>query len=224
MFHAARGAHARRLVSATLLIGLSLLTTNGISPVQAGVLPSTMTSGAEVDGTVILSSFPCVATYPPGCAATFSGTFRGTVSGLDVAGNAYVLTFPDPTVGPVTSANLSASGGYDDVCAAWPVVLPPSGRGGGNFAVTGGLLVDNGVTSHGAQLTGGFGWVRDGTVASFGLSSGTVSTGGTTVATNVVIGEGVGQFVPLGGPAWCAPGGIQSNYPALISGVHLVPA
>ena len=213
---------ARRLIAAT---GLALLTLATVPPslaLDASAAPSTMTSGAELDGTVTLSSFPCIAFYPPGCSGSFVGTFRGTVSGLDVAGHPYVLTFPDPTNGSVTSSNMTASVGYDDVCAPYPIVVPPSGEGGGNFVVTGGLLIDNGVVAHAAQLAGGFGWIRDGTAASFGLSSGAVSSSGTTVATNVVIGEGVGQFIPLGGPAWC--NSIQANYPALISGVHLIPA
>ncbi len=215
-------ARARQLIAATCLALPCLATVLPSLALDASAAPSTMTSGAELDGTVTLSSFPCIASYPPGCSATFVGTLRGTVSGLDVAGHPYAVTFPDPAGGSVTSPNITASLGYDDVCAAWPIVVPPSGEGGGTFTVTGGLLIDNGVVSHGAQLSGGFGWIRDGTAASFGLSSGAVSSGGTTVATNVEIGEGVGQFIPLGGPAWC--NAIQANYPALISGVHLVPA
>jgi hypothetical protein len=208
-----------------VLLGLTLATIGAIQPpvnATATTLPSTMGIAATFEGTGTLPTFPCGEPFP--CTGSLSGNLAGTVSGIDVSGNPYLVTFPDPTAGlGAASPNMSASIGYQDVCAGFPEVWPLTGTASVTMTATGGLLVDNGVASHNATATVTFGWLREGVILVYTTAGGKVLNGtGATVATSAVFGGGVGIFVPLGGLADCS--NIQSNYPFRMVNSILTPA
>ena len=172
-------------------------------------LPSpTAQAGFSATGTwqatLTLSVYPCPA--DPTCAGSLSGSLVGTAAGLDAQGHPFMVIWPDPTSTAQVNQlsvtlpppNLSATFLYTQSC---PIGLADSATGG--FTLSGGYVDDNGVISHNGTMTGTIGWTRLGVVLIVGTSSGVVTGGGATLATQQTIGNGVGIFVPQG-VATCA--------------------
>lgn len=133
---------------------------------------STVSGGGVLNATVTLSQFPCPS--PSACAATTSGAFRGEITGLDLNGRPYTLTFPDPAaIHSVPPPNFTSSGlTFTDLCEP-PTTAPAiadTGTGDGSFQVAGGLLTQGTLVSHGAVLKGGAHFTRDGLNMALGLS------------------------------------------------------
>lgn len=181
-------------------------------------LASTVTSSIILNGTALLSSYPCLHAYPPGCPGTFSGSVVGVASGDDLSGHAYVVEWPDPTPGATVVDNTTASINYGDACDIGPDEVSPSGAGGGTITIVGGLLKDNGVTSHGAQLVASYSFGRTTQAITVEFDSVTLWSGTNQVATNVLFGAGVGGWVPLGPLALCTA--VQSGEAVEVTGVH----
>ena len=85
--------------------------------------------------------------------------------------------------------------------------------------MTGGTLVQNGVTSSGATLSGSFA-VQFNTVGMLiGIVSATLmDSHGTTIATGISLGEGAGAFVPF--PEFC---GNVGSVTAVTAGIMFSP-
>lgn len=207
----------RHLWRAARLSALAAALTAAAAPLVASSAPA-VTGPLSLHGAVLLDEFPCLP--GAGCTGTFLGQASGVVTGTDVSGAHFVATFPDPT-SAVAAANLQASYGYSESCAAG--LIPPTGTATGTFELHGGMLVEGGVVSHGATVSGGFGWLRAGTAVVISTSATTLQTSsGTVVASGAFAGEGSGLFLPTNGPGTCqAP---VFGQQATVAGVVLQPS
>ncbi len=164
-------------------------------PVQAS-----QTGAGSWSATLTLSEYPCTG----GCSGSLTGNVQGGISGLDVNGAPYTVTFPDPAGAPLTG-NLSSTFLYSEGCELLDPLPVIGGDAGAQFTVVNGVVDDNGQIIHGATLTGTFAWSRTGVVvALISTSGGQLSAGGRVIATETEpLGQGAGLFVPLGDPGLC---------------------
>jgi hypothetical protein len=167
------------------LLALFIGVTPMLTPIPARALLSTATGEVSVTGFATLPSFPCSGICGDG---SFSGTAVAQLAGLDLNGNPFVATW--------SLATLTSSITYTDSCPELLPVLPPSGAGGGHFALSGGHFVVGG-TGDPATFTGGLIWVRYGTVATVTVNGKVVSGARGVVSNQTNVAQGAATFVPI---------------------------
>jgi hypothetical protein len=173
-----------------------------------------MTTAAAFKFSFPTQAFPCPLT----CVGTGSGTFEGTISGLDVNTHPFTATFV------ATGVNMTGAGANSEACTG-----DPSGEliGGGSIdaTVTGGTLVDNGITTTGASLVFAMPWWQYGTALVLMPFQLTLKDGsGATVQTAFTGGDGVGTLVPIWNP-FGVPLSCFDQFPAtiVVTGSFAVP-
>lgn len=193
----------RRLGARRALLRCALIATAVpaamVQPAAASL--STITGAGAFTIAVHLELFPCPSSCPND---SFSGTFSGQITGLDINGAPYTVAFPDPTaVPPVPGPNFASTlMTNNDACIpqgqTLPAIAESTGTANIDFVINDGLLTRNGVTSHGASLRGNIFWSRTAADGTLGISAPVVEdVGGGTVATGQ-LGLGTGVFsVPL---------------------------
>lgn len=197
---------ARRAVCAGMLVAAT-------SALSSTSVEASISGGGQFQGSLTIPTDPC----PVQCPLAFTGTFRGSLSGIEVGTHLYTAVFPDPRGGiqSLMVANLSAGALVSDNCPLGLTTPPLTEQASGSFTVTGGALVDTGggVVQSGISFSAGWTWtgvVAAGLVVEgIGTSAGTVTDAVGHQLASGFIGIGGGLFIPLppGGVGTCAAPG-----------------
>ncbi len=125
------------------------------------------------------------------CASGFSGgAFAGVASGLDVNGHPFTAEWHG-------TSNLDGSMWYTTTCDMNPTAEFIAG-GSFGLEVTGGTLIDNGVTLTNARLDIGMSFHQYGTAVEADTGVAVYTADGTLVASPQLLGApGAGQVVPV---------------------------
>jgi len=177
----------------------------------AGSLPvDPTTANGRFSFTYGTPEFPCPITT--GCGGQITtGTFNGTVSGLDLNDHPFVMTFT--ATGPDVSGNADSA----QQCGASPVA-ELLGWGSAGFFVSGGQLIDNGVNVPGATLEVDLQWNQEGIAIYFNFTAVVWDSAGNMLAANVLTpGTGVGTFIPNWGDYLNPPLNCFDQFPATIT-------
>jgi|SRR5579884_1037838 len=139
-----------------------------------------------------------------GCTAGFAGSSSGDIAGVDDAGSAFEVVWPDPaTTSPV--ANLSGTLNVSAICPITPPVLLGGTITSAAFTITGAELVyGNNRTVSNATIQGNFNGFWEGETMYTTMSalsvSGAVSI---TIPVNTIDAQGVMQLTPIPAPTGC---------------------
>jgi hypothetical protein len=179
----------------------TLLTLAAARPASASTVPSTVGFTAQVEGTWSYGDYP--TSFVTGLWIT--GSFLGTVYGIDTDGMPYAVAFPDPP-GQQLTANLSGIGSEEMSCGVSPLqqLLDENGSGGAEITVSGGRLYQGVGSSPGATMVVETSYLREGfSVVLENISVTVRNGGGSTIATSTFLGGTAGgllQLAPLSIP------------------------
>jgi hypothetical protein len=126
------------------------------------------------------------------CGGVYAGSSFGNISGTDVNGVAYSLSWPNPagTTGALT--NLSMNIGTDIACHP----VPLGGSMSGSFSISGAVLVYGGVV-YNATVGGSFGAVITGATMTSGVNGVSITGGPSVISIAAPLRSiGVLQMVP----------------------------
>jgi len=181
----------RSCTRACWIVSVAFALSFALQPRAASAAPvNAMTTTAVFNFSFPTQAFPC----PLSCGGLATGTFEGTVSGLDVSNRPFTATFA------ATGINMTGPASNTEGCTG-----DPSGEligtGNVNPTVTGGTLIDNGVVSTGASLIFTMDWWQYGTTLVLFQPELKLRDGsGAAVQTSLLGGNGVGKLIPVWNP------------------------